>query len=60
MLNEAGFRADIIEKQLAHEERNGVRDSYNRATYLPERRELMQKWADMIDQIMSPYLKMVG
>jgi len=60
MLNEAGFRPDIIEKQLAHEERNGVRDSYNRATYLPERRAMMQKWADMIDQIMSPYLKMVG
>jgi integrase len=60
MLNEAGFRADFIEKQLAHEDRNNVRASYNRATYLPERRQMMQKWADMIDQIMSPKLKVVG
>lgn len=53
MLNEAGFRPDVIERQLAHEERNQVRASYNRAMYLPERRAMMQKWADMIDEIMG-------
>lgn len=53
MLNEAGFRSDVIERQLAHQERNQVRASYNRATYLPERRAMMQKWADMIDEIIG-------
>ncbi len=49
MLNEMGFRADVIERQLAHAERNKVRASYNQADYLEERREMMQTWADFID-----------
>jgi len=48
ILNEAGFRADVIERQLAHCERNEIRGAYNRAEYLPERRKLMQQWADML------------
>ena len=36
ILNEAGFRGDVIERQLAHCERNDVRGAYNRAEYLPE------------------------
>jgi integrase len=48
ILNEAGFRADVIERQLAHCERNDVRGAYNRAEYLPERRAMMQQWADML------------
>ena len=48
ILNEAGFRADVIERQLAHCERNDVRGAYNRAEYLPERRKMMQQWADML------------
>jgi integrase len=51
MLNEIGYRADVIERQLAHEERNAVRNSYNRAQYLPERQEMMQHWADMLDAL---------
>ncbi len=51
MLNEAGFRSDVIERQLAHHERNNVRASYNHATYMDERRVMMQVWADMIDDI---------
>jgi integrase len=51
MLNEAGFRSDVIERQLAHQERNGVRASYNHATYMEERRVMMQVWADMVDDI---------
>jgi integrase len=48
ILNESGFRADVIERQLAHCERNDVRGAYNRAEYLPERRKMMQQWADML------------
>jgi integrase len=36
-LNERGFRADVIEHQLAHQEQNAVRAAYNRAEYLSER-----------------------
>jgi len=49
-LNETGFRPDVIERQLAHSERNKVRAAYNRAEYLPERRVMMQQWADMLDR----------
>jgi len=45
-LNEMGFRPDVIERQLAHQERNAVRASYNRAEYLAERRTMMKHWAD--------------
>lgn len=50
ILNEKGFRSDAIERQLAHGERNKVRASYNYAQYLPERREMMQWWADYISK----------
>jgi len=49
MLNGMGFRADVIERQLAHAERNKVRASYNQADYLDERKLMMQTWADFID-----------
>ena len=49
MLNEMGYRADVIERQLAHAERNKVRASYNQAEYLEERRQMMQAWADNVD-----------
>ncbi|MCC6198506.1 MAG: integrase arm-type DNA-binding domain-containing protein [Burkholderiales bacterium] len=48
-LNEVGFRADVIERQLAHKEPNKVRSAYDRAEHLPERRKMMQQWADMVD-----------
>lgn len=51
VLNERGFRADVIERQLAHCERNDIRGAYNRAEYLPERRKMMQQWADMVDAL---------
>jgi len=50
-LNEMGFRPDVIERQLAHHERNAVRAAYNRAEYLTERRTMMNQWADHIDAI---------
>jgi integrase len=49
ILNEMGFRPEVIERQLAHKERNKVRASYNRAEYLQERRAMMQQWADAVD-----------
>jgi integrase len=51
ILNEQGWRPDVIERQLAHAERNEVRGAYNRAEYLPERIKLMQAWADYVDAI---------
>jgi integrase len=50
-LNELGFSPDVIERQLAHAERNKVRKAYNRASYLPERRKMMQAWADHLDAL---------
>ncbi|WP_276968047.1 tyrosine-type recombinase/integrase [Metallibacterium scheffleri] len=49
LLNEQGWNRDAIERQLAHAERDGVRDAYNYAEYLPERRKMMQAWADYLD-----------
>ena len=52
-LNELGFRADVIEAQLAHKEPDTVRLAYNRAEYMEERRALMQSWADYLDGLRS-------
>ena len=50
-LNESGqFNYDAIERQLAHEEDNAVQAAYNKAKYMPERRKMMQWWADQMDQ----------
>ncbi len=48
-LNELGFPADWIERQLAHTEPNAVRRTYNHAEHLEDRRRMMQQWADMLD-----------
>jgi integrase len=48
-LNEMGFPPDVIERQLAHQERNAARAAYNRAEYLGERRTMMKYWADCVD-----------
>lgn len=50
-LNEMGWAPDVIERQLAHAERNKVRAAYNRAQYLAERRKMMQTWADYLDAL---------
>jgi integrase len=51
ILNEQGWPADAIEKQLAHTEKNKVRAAYNRAQYLPERKKMMQAWSDYLDAL---------
>lgn len=48
-LNEMGFPADWIERQLAHAEPNAVRRTYNQAEHLNDRAKMMQQWADMLD-----------
>jgi len=48
-LNEMGFRPDVIERQLAHQEQNAVRAAYNRAEYLGERRAMLNHWANHLD-----------
>lgn len=50
--NESGqFSPDVIELHLAHQERNKVRAAYNRAQRCPERVELMNWWADHLDEL---------
>jgi integrase len=51
LLNEQGYNRDWIERQLAHGERNSIRAAYNYAEYLPERRRMMQEWADYLDRL---------
>ena len=52
ILNESGqFAPDVIERQLAHAERNKVGAAYHRAEYLAERTKLMQFWANELDRL---------
>ncbi len=51
ILNEQGWNADAIERQLAHGEKDKVRAAYNSAQYLPLRRKMMQHWADYLDKV---------
>ena len=51
LLRELGYRHNLIELQLAHQERNAVSAAYNHATYLAERRQMMQAWADHLDAL---------
>lgn len=44
-----GFHSDVIERQLAHSERNGVKAAYNHAQYIPQRKEMMQWWSDYLE-----------
>jgi integrase len=53
ILNEMGWRPDVIERQLAHVERNKSRAAYHRSEYLEERRQMMQAWADYLDELRS-------
>jgi len=50
ILHERGFAPHVIEAALAHQDENEVRRAYNRAQYWPERIQLMQAWADLLDE----------
>jgi integrase len=49
ILNERGFNPDVVEAALAHEDEDEVRRAYNRSRYWTQRVELMQAWADLLD-----------
>ncbi|MDO5674275.1 MAG: tyrosine-type recombinase/integrase [bacterium] len=51
LLHEQGWPSDVIERQLAHTERNSVKAAYNHAQHLSERRRMMQEWADYLDRL---------
>jgi integrase len=51
LLSEQGWGADAIERQLSHADASPVRRIYNFAQYLPERRKMMQAWADYLDML---------
>jgi integrase len=51
ILNENNFPPDVIERQLAHIDKNAVRSAYNHASYLPQRKEMMQWYADWLDAL---------
>jgi len=51
MLAELGWMPDIIERQLAHKPSGPLGAAYDRASFLPERRKLMQAWADYLDTL---------
>jgi integrase len=59
ILHEMGYRSDVIERQLAHAERNQVRAAYHRSEYLADRRTMMQTWADLLDELANPKPKVV-
>lgn len=46
-----GIELRIVDRQLAHIEKNKVMAAYNRAEYWPQRVEMMQRWADLLDQV---------
>ena len=52
LLHESGWASDVVEKALNHTI-NGVRGVYNRAEYAPQRCEMLQFWADYIEQLMT-------
>ncbi|HDL6704644.1 TPA: tyrosine-type recombinase/integrase [Yersinia enterocolitica] len=47
-LHEMGYRHEVIERQLAHVEKNRVSAAYNHAEYMPERRQLMEEWGHWV------------
>ncbi len=49
ILIEQGFNSDVIEKQLSHGDRDKIRAAYNHASYMEERRTMMQWYSDKID-----------
>ena len=46
-----GYRVDLIEHQLAHAVKDANGTAYNRTKHLPARLEMMQGWADYLDEL---------
>ncbi len=60
LLHEAAFDSRLIELQLAHQDRNKSRASYDHSARLAERRQMMQSWADMLDTLSDPSSNVVS
>lgn len=52
-LNEKGYHPDVIELQLAHENRDRVRATYNKAEWMSKRRSMMQEWSDYLESLLE-------
>lgn len=50
-LNERDFNADWIERALSHKDRNRIRQTYNKAEYIPQRFEMLQTWANYLESL---------
>ncbi len=54
MLHERlGFSPDVIEAQLAHSVRDSLGRAYNRTEFIEQRRAMLQRWADYLDELRS-------
>lgn len=51
LLHEKGWPSEIIELQLAHIDKNKVREAYNHAKHISKRRRMMEFWADYLDKL---------
>jgi len=52
-----GYRHEVVDRQLAHAQKDKLESAYDRAKYLDERRAMMQCWADYIDRIAADALR---
>jgi integrase len=57
LLNSRHYDDDVIETALAHLDPNEVRRAYNRSKYWKERTQLLQDWADLLDQFKAQQLQ---
>ena len=60
ILNEQGFDPNVIEAALAHVDSNSVRRAYNRATYLEQRRIMLDWWGDFVEQASKGNVSLSG
>jgi hypothetical protein len=58
--NDAHWNPDVIEACLAHKTQDRIRAKYNRAEYLAQRRDTMQRWADYLDTLTNEFLSNFG
>jgi hypothetical protein len=52
-----GYRHEVVDRQLAHAQKDKLESAYDRTQYLKERRVMMQRWADYIDEVAMEALK---
>jgi hypothetical protein len=55
-----GYRHEVVDRQLAHGHKDKIAAAYDRAQFLPERKKMMQHWADYLDAVASGSKVLVG